>query len=213
MGAPVSRWVGLWMVPLLVGAASAGVLAAAHVWAAPEGARAAAAPRSPTVAVVDMTTVLRGSAEWQDLSDERARLVNTMERTLAKLTRQVQLLRTEQENQPPGTEQSQKLAAQVQQALDELNKSRADFNQKLAQAKLDAASTIFTNLTRAVDAYADEHGVDLVLKKFNPGSSDSVEQNLLIATAAVLHASAAMDISDAVVQKMNADYRGPIQVK
>ncbi|MHC4592422.1 MAG: OmpH family outer membrane protein, partial [Planctomycetota bacterium] len=120
---------------------------------------------APRIAVVDMAQVLKASDEWRDSAETRSRLLDSMKRTLNGLTRQVQVLRNEYENLPPGTEERERKGVETQGALDELQQTRLEFENRIAQHHNESARNIFRKLSRAVSAYAQEQGINLVLKK------------------------------------------------
>jgi Skp family chaperone for outer membrane proteins len=192
-----------------------GVTAALGLWAsALEGAgdRPAAALK---VAVVDMSRVLKDSREWRDAVEERARLLDTMKRTLNELSRRNQVLRNEYENLPPGTEERQQKAAEIERAVQEFQQARIDLEEQIARQHDKSVRGLFGKLNRIVAAYAQQNGVQLVLKKqdVDLAEPETVEQSLQIATTEVLYADPVLDISDAVVEALNAAYEGPIEVK
>lgn len=192
-----------------------GVTAALGLWAsALEGAgdRPAAALK---VAVVDMSRVLKDSREWRDAVEERARLLDTMKRTLNELSRRNQVLRNEYENLPPATEERQQKAAEIERAVQEFQQARIDLEEQIARQHDKSVRGLFGKLNRIVAAYAQQNGVQLVLKKqdVDLAEPETVEQSLQIATTEVLYADPALDISDAVVEALNAAYEGPIEVK
>jgi len=173
------------------------------------------APRPPVVAVVDISRVLRSSKEWRDSAERRTRLLEKMRVTLGKLSHQAQVLRNDYENLPPGTEERRNKAAELEKALSELEKTRRQFQAQMAAEQSKALREEFKKITAVVAEYAREHGIDLVLKKADLSLSgpQSPERDLALATTEVLYASAALDISDAIVERLNARYPGPIEVK
>ncbi len=197
---------------------AAAVCAAAAVLTAWSAARAqdtaGAGVAGLRVAVVDMSRVLRGSQEWGDSVDERARIVETRGRTVSKLRRQVQLLRNEHGNRPPGSPERRQKAAEVEIALQELDRVELEFDTRLARQLNGSARSLLAKLNVVVADYAREHGIHLVLKKQDMDlvGPDSVEQSLQMATTEVLYADPALDISDAVIETLNAEYPGPIEV-
>jgi len=198
-----------WLCAALAGAATVAL-------AASQAQPPAAAPAAPLkVAVVDMERVLRASRQWQDAVEERSRLMDAMNRTLGKLTAQVQVLRNEFENLAPGTEERRARGAELEQALQERQQARLDFESRIAGQHSSSARRLFGELEKVVAAYAQQNGVALVLKKHavELTGPESVEQGLMIATTEVLYADASLDISDAVIERLNAAYEGPIEVK
>jgi len=204
----------VWVCALLVGVAAA-VLAIVGASAGAQQSQAAVPAAVMRVAVVDMTKVLQGSQQWRDAVEERARLVDTMKRTLNKLARQTQLLRNEYETLAPGTEERQSKAAEIEKALQEFQQTRLELEGKIAEQHEESVHRLFAKLNRVVSVYATEHGISLVLKKqdFQLAGPQSAEQSLQMATADVLYADAALDISEPIVAALNAEYAAPIEVK
>jgi len=175
------------------------------------------APRSQRtlIAVVDMGRVLAGCKEWQDAVGERARTLDTARRTLDKLVRKDQVLRNEYENLPPGTEERRKKAEELEAALQEYEQMRQQLDDEAARQHEGSVRNLFARLNGVVAEYAKEHGISVVLKKqdFDLTAPQSVEQSLQIATTEVLYADPELDISAAVIERLNAAYKGPIEVK
>ncbi|MHC4479875.1 MAG: OmpH/Skp family outer membrane protein [Planctomycetota bacterium] len=202
------------MAALLGGLIVALVGGATGSEAAPEGPPVAPAP-GPRVAVVEMARVLRNSSEWQDSVAERVQLLETMKRTLNRLTRHVQVLRNEYENLPPDTEERRSKGEKIELALAELQQTRLEFEQRIAGQHGESVRSLFRKLSAAVRAYAEEHDIDLVLKKQDVelAGPETAGDNLLVATAEVLYAARALDISEPIIERLNAAYEGPIEVK
>ena len=68
---------------------------------------------------------------------------------------------------------------------------------------------------KAVADHARENGIHIVLKKqdMELAGPESIEQNLRLATTEVLFADPALEITDAVVARLNAGYPGPLEVE
>ncbi len=186
----------------------------------PGGAQEAAAEPSPggkrpVVAVLDMSVVLRGSDQWRDMAEERTRRMETMRASIDNLTRQAQVLRSEFENLAPGTEESQAKARELDQALRQLQQKRQEFEQSIAQSYAEATRTLFDAVRRVVADYAEQNGIDLVLKQqqIDLDEPESPGQNIMLATTEVLYAAPELDISATVVERLNAEYPGPIEVQ
>ena len=191
--------------------------AVAFLWAAIGAAQqeATAPERGLRVAVVDMSTVLRSSKQWRDAGEERMRLMEQMSLTLGKLGQHVQVLRNEYGNLPPGTEERAQKEREIAEALDKLQTTRREFETQIAEHHNRAGRELFQKITEAVRDHAEENDIDLVLKKqqLDFTGVETVEQSLLLATTEVLYARTTLDISEAVVERINADYPGPIEVK
>lgn len=174
-----------------------------------------APPDKALLAVVDMGRVLTGCKEWQDAVQERARMRDTARRTLEKLARKDQVLRNEYENLPPGTEERRKKAEELEAALQEYQQTRQQLDEEAARQHERSVRSLFAKLNGVVAEYAKAHGISVVLKKqdFDLAAPQSIEQSLQIATTEVLYADPALDISAAVIERLNAAYEGPIEVK
>jgi len=196
-------------------AAAAAVLALlAGRGRAQEAVQTAAAGR-PTIAVVDMNRVLQASDQWRDMADERNRRMVNMTQALKNLTEKAQVLRNEFDAQPPGSPQRQAAAQELQVALQELQNTRIQFEQEADSLYGDALRTMFQQVSQVVADYAREHDIDLVLKKqtLEMDAADVPGQSLVLATTEVLYAREDLDISEAVIERLNAAYPGPIEVR
>ncbi|MFO8008440.1 MAG: OmpH family outer membrane protein [Candidatus Brocadiia bacterium] len=193
------------------------VVVCAAAWGAAETAEPATQPaaRALRIAVVDLSEIMRESEQWQDTTEERMRMMDRMRRTLTKMSEQLQVLRNEYENLPPDTEQRAEKQREMANALQELQRTRNEFETEIAEHHNQAAREMFTAVTEAVKAHAEQNDLDLVLKKQNLdlAGMEDVEQSLLLATTEVLYARPMLDISGAVVERINADYPGPIETK
>ncbi len=191
------------------------VCAAAPAAAGAEQEEQPAAGPALKVAVVNMTEVVAASKQWRDAGEERLRLMEKMKRTVTKLRQQVQVLRNEHANLPPGTEERQQKEQEIARALEELRQTQRDFETRIAEHHNKAARKLFGKITDAVKAHAEKNEIDLVLKKRDPdlAAGRTAEESLLLATTEVLYAAPALDISDAVTERINAGYPGPMEPK
>lgn len=139
----------------------------------------------------------------------------TMQRAVEKLARQEAILRNEHENLPPGSTERLLKAAQVERAARQLQQTQAEMELEVAAAYRATVRSVFGQVSRACADYAARHGIALVLKKqdIDFDAPDSIEQGLRISTTEVLYADPALDISEAIIQAVNAGYEGPIEVK
>jgi len=203
----------VWVAVGLVGAL--GIVGALAMPGSAEDAPAAPAGTGLRVAIVDMDRVLKASGEWQDAAEERARMRQRMQRTVEKLARQEAVLRNERENLPPGSTERLLKAAEVDRATQQLQKTQAEMELEVASAYRATVRSVFGQVSRAAADYAAKHGIALVLKKrdIDFDAPDSIEQGLQISTTELIYADPALDISGAIIEKLNAGYSGPIEVK
>ena len=167
------------------------------------------------LAVVDIDKVLSESGEWSDCQDERHRLEDQMRRTLDKHERQLRVLRSDYENAPPGTEAAAEKREQLEAALRQYDERKGEFEEKLRRQQVESLSKLFNEVGEIIRTYAEENGIDLVLRKQNLSVSPSqpVELGVVVTTAHVLYARPGYDITDAIVQELNSRYPGEIREK
>lgn len=215
MARPSRRWGSTACVCALLGAAAFAVVLSVSGPATAAGKEPVGDAIGLHVAVVDMDRVLAGSKEWRDGVEERSRMQDTARRTLNKLARKDQVLRNEYENLPPGTEERQDKAAEIEAALQEYDEARQELEGDIARQHDESVRKLFAGLNRAVSTYAQEHGIALVLKKQSLQATEprSPGESLQMATMEVLYADPALDISADIVELLNAEYPGPIEVK
>jgi len=172
------------------------------------------APRGTAIAAVNLSRVLRRCAQWQDVTEERNRLLESRQRALNKLVRQAQVLRNDQENLPPGSEERQLKTAELKQALDELERKRQQFEAEAMKQYSEATRAMLARIDQAVSAYAQEQGLQLVLQSRDLAEATrGAKDPQSVMNSDVLYAAAEMDISDAIIAALDAAYQGPIQVK
>ncbi len=168
-----------------------------------------------TVAVVDVSDVMRRSVDWQNATQKRMDMMEQMRRTLERQSRQAQVLRNEYEALPPGTEERLSKEDELRRALAELQQARHEFEEELITHHEQAVRSFYARLRQAVADHARQGGLDLVFKTEGTDLSGPVtpEQSLQLATAEVLYARPELDISDAIVERLNADLAEPMEVK
>ena len=194
------------VVALMVGAA---LSQDERVGAAPEG-RA-----QFRIAVVDLGRVLRESQQWADCEQKRKTMLDTMNRTLRDLERQLLVLHSEYENLAPGTEAMAEKRKQIEEATREFQETEKRFQTDIAREYAASLHTMWTRITAVVERYAKDNGIDLVLKKHQQEVPQPVlmQTELLIARADVLYSHESLDVSEHIVALLNADYPVEIEVR
>ncbi len=179
------------------------------------GAAALAPGHALRLAAVDMDRVLNQSKEWQDCQEQRRRLLDDMRRTLKKYDHQLRILRSEYENLPPGTDAVIEKQAKIEAALRERAKAREDFGRQISIQRAESLDRIFKKISVLIERYAMENKIDLVLKKqdlrataMSPG-----DMSVIIASSDVLYVSESFEVTNAIIEGLNAQYPGEIRVK
>jgi len=186
--------------------AATGALDASSDAVAPE---VSAAPPEPLrLAVVDLDRVFEQSMEWRNYEEQRTQLMDTIRRSLSHYDRQVRVLRDEYADLPPGTAEAAEKQREVEAAVEEWRAAEDQFNQQLGAQHSKSLSTMLDRISTVLEAYAEAHNIDLVLKKQNLRVSAAMqaEMGIIAATTDVLYVSEQFDVTEPVVKQLNAEF-------
>jgi len=167
------------------------------------------------IAVVDIGQLLHHSREWADCEQKHKMMLDTMNRTLRKLERQVLVLRSECENLAPGTEAMTEKKKQIEDATREFQEAQRRFQNDIAKTYNASVRKISDRIVTAVEGYAKANGIDLVLKKHRLNSPRFApsQAELLLAGTDVLYSDEDLDVTEQIVALLNADYPSEIEVR
>jgi len=175
----------------------------------PEGAgKPAPAPAAALkVAVVDLDKVFDKSEEWKDCQEESRRMADRLRRTGDKYEAQRRILTSELENLPPGEERDRK-GAELRATAEEAQSTTARLQADLVRQRRESLGKVFNRVGGIIARYAEENGIDLVLKRqdLRVSPDQPAEMNVVLTTAHVLYARASFDITDEIIKRLNADY-------
>jgi Skp family chaperone for outer membrane proteins len=174
-----------------------------------EDTRAAeGAGKHPAVAVVDLFTVLNESRMYKDLKEQ---------------------LKASADDKRKEAEKREKAAKQAQETMEAFKRTAPEFREKFntfvncavdynVYVKLSQAEQImmlnkgtwkvYQTILQAVKAVADENGVDIVLYSddFEPNLQDTQQLLGQIRQRKVLHAAPSVDLTQAVLKRVDSDY-------
>ncbi|MDP6106889.1 MAG: OmpH family outer membrane protein [Candidatus Brocadiia bacterium] len=173
-----------------------------------DGAPPAAPPAAPLKLVVaDLDEVFNQSAEWKDYEEEARRIMEQMRRVRERYDRLLGILKTEYDNLPPGAARDKKRTA-IEAAVQDGQKAYAEKQDLLLKHRRESLDGMFNKIHKVINEYAEENGVDLVLKKqdLSVSANQPLEMDLILATAHVLYARDEFDVTAEVVRRLNADY-------
>lgn len=179
------------------------------------GAAAGERSGSPTIAVVNLSGIFQATEQWEDYQAKHQDSLEKMERTLSKLERNLRVLRSEYQNLAPGTDARESKRKEMEEGLKEFQEKKASFQQEISKSYNEFLYKMFRKVTTAVEEYASENSIDVVLKKTNLKQSPTApsQTDLMIATTNVLYAGKTVDITDQIANKLNSEYPGQIEVK
>ena len=171
--------------------------------------------RALKLAVIDLDKVLGQSQEWADFQEEHHRLQRKVERTLNKAEQQIQVLRSEYENLPPGSDAADEKRDKLRQQLGEYRQTKQNLQNEVRKHRVEALSDMFNKISRTVSEHAQRHEIDLVLKKqdLSVSATNPAEVGVIVATADVLYTRDEFDISAKIASALNDQYPAEIKEK
>lgn len=210
MRGKVSKGIALWVLP-------PAALAVLIVMAAPgDPGQAQEQPPAGKVVVaatVDMSRVYKGSDQWRDAIAGRKKMTDDMKRTLDPLRRELKLLAAELKGQPPGTEEYRKALNEYAQAQRKLQEIVRDMETRISEHFQAAYRDMMSNIGAAASRHAQERGIDIILKIQRAGEDPLRQEGLMdIHTNQIIYAAPRLDISEAIIEALNAGYEAPLEV-
>lgn len=166
----------------------------------------------PTLAVVNVSRVLSRCSQWKDSREEIEQIRAKAESTLEKLQRRIRTLQVDYENLPAGTEKAQEKREELRRAMEDYRGTGEKYEEQLSEKRDETLTRILKQINSVVEEYADEHGIEVVLKSggmgIDDGSSPAGLRTVLqqTATADVLYATDRYDISDEIAERLDASY-------
>ena len=172
-----------------------------------------APPRPLRLGVVDIDQALAGSEEGRDYLLAHMQLAEKRRSVLEKHERQLRILRNELEGLPPGTDKTIEKRAAIEAALRARERDELEFDRQIEARRIDAVGKIFNKVNAAIEQYARQHELDVVLKRqdlqVSPANAGGL--SVLMATADVLYVNERYDITDEIIRQLNASYPGEIR--
>jgi Skp family chaperone for outer membrane proteins len=190
----------------------AGVYFSTKLWA--QGSTPAAQTR---VGVVNMAYVLKNYKKVEALSAEMKKYITECEAyrkghrdDIEKLTKAVQ-----DPAQAPNRDANDKKIKQLQREMEDVN---TDMQKYLNQRGEEQTVILYREIQEAVKVYAGPHNLDMVLTYYDvPDQSDPAMVNRSMMTkmqqpaCMPMYFNPSMDVSAAIVQMLNANYKPPAQ--
>lgn len=192
-------------------------LAAAAAVAVAQGEPATPAPKplpggAFKVAVVDLDEVFENSREWKDYQEKGRRLMDKLRRASEKYGSQLRILDNERANLPPGAERDRKMT-EIEATAAEAKKTAAKLQDDIVAQRREALGVLFNKINGVIGTYAEEKGIDLMLKKqdLRVSPRQPAEMNVVLTTAHVLYARKRLDVTQDIARRLNAQY--PTEVR
>jgi len=184
-----------------------------RLWAQPGGAPAAPPEPRTRVALVNLLFVLEKYERGQSLQNELKEIAKPFQaKETAKMAEREKLVKEAQD--PKCTaERREAIEKQVKLLDRERQDNKGDYDSALAKKGDEALKMLFMEVQDAASRYAQAHNFDLVLH-FNDATTREryyspamIQRKLTPAVCMPLYAAPGMDISQQVVDALNAAYR------
>ncbi len=194
----------------LTGIVMSGLVAAA-AWALAErsGAQAAKSTATGRIACVNVVVVFNGFQRQKDLTEEMNQLQARLQEENKQRRDKIDALQAELErlnpDDPTYMQRTRDMLAQQIDYKNWVDLRQADLTREVGLWSI----KIYREILKATEALAEKEGYDLVLYKgeFEPTSMDPDTVKDLIRANHVLYAHSSIDVTQAVLDKLNNDYR------
>ncbi len=192
-------------------------LAAAAAWALAErsGAQAAKSTATGRVGCVNVVVVFNGFQRQKDLTEEMNQLQARLQEENRQRRDKIDALQAELErldpDDPTYVQRTRDLLAQQIDYKNWVDLRQADLTREVGLWTV----KIYREILKATEALAEKEGYDLILYKgeFEPTSMDPETVKDLIRANQVLYAHNSIDLTQAVLDKLNNDYRAQPRMK
>jgi Skp family chaperone for outer membrane proteins len=166
------------------------------------------------IAVADAARVFNEMQETKDtqvqMQEERARLEAVGKEKADELNK----LKAQRDNLKPGAPGYDEMTDKLNDAYNDFQAWRASAQAKAERNQKRQVSTLFQKVEQATAQVAQQQGYDLVLAKQQPSLPENLDavkyENVvqILSARNVLYAAPRADISDQVIQVLNANYKG-----
>jgi len=192
-------------------------LAAAAAWALAErsGAQAAKSTATGRIGCVNVVVVFNGFQRQKDLTEEMNQLQARLQEENRQRRDKIDALQAELErldpDDPTYVQRTRDLLAQQIDYKNWVDLRQADLTREVGLWTV----KIYREILKATEALAEKEGYDLILYKgeFEPTSMDPETVKDLIRANQVLYAHNSIDLTQAVLDKLNNDYRAQPRMK
>ncbi|HOX39286.1 MAG TPA: OmpH family outer membrane protein [Candidatus Brocadiia bacterium] len=178
-----------------------------------------AAKREPgrpiKVGIVHIERVFEKSKRWQDC-DQKLRIMRQEgERNLKERQRKADLLKGQLDALDVGSEDYRKTTEELKRAVAEMKTEREVRMEALNRQYDQYLADFFFSLCTIVTEYGKANGFDMILRGQSQPKELEKRETLRVQMEwnDVLYWNDALDITDAIVEKMNVGYEGPIEEK
>ena len=188
--------------------ATAGLLAACLIAASTP--KPQPAPKPLRLAVVNIKECFKKDRydRMKQVHEEIGKLRKAYTNELKDLEKNISRLKELLDAEPSGTDLSGELIVQYRNGQSELKMKRELNQHKLRKKSSDKVSAVYNEIRRAVKLVAQDQEYDLILRVMDPEieGEDPVSINQQINTRVVLYYNATLDVTDAVIKRLNEEW-------
>ena len=190
---------------------AAGLLAAAAFLVGVQAVAMHAMPLlSPSVvATVDLEKTFNGLEEWSQAQATEADRVAKMQEEVNRRQETISMMEADLEDYPSGSDKYKDAVKKYTLEALELQ-GYVQFQQSRQEGRSQAIIfELYEKIKTAAQKLADEHGYDIILVNDSVVAIPEVTENVIreISSRRVLFAREQMDITDQLIQSMNADHQ------
>jgi outer membrane protein len=168
------------------------------------------------IAVADAARIFNEMQETKDAQSQMQEERNRLEAVGKEKADELNKLKAQRDQLKPGAPGYDELTDKLNDAYNDFQAWRASAQAKAERNQKRQVATLFQKVEAATSQIAQREGYDLVLAKQQPQLPENLdavkyEQVVQILSARnVLYAAPRADISDMVIQQLNANYKGRV---
>ena len=160
-----------------------------------------------SIRVVDVREVMRNSRLWMRFQRQHLEKRETAEDMIQEYRNRLSVLEMDYEILPPGTDRADQKRREMQALIEEFQQKQEELSEDLQQNWVEGFRTFYETLRNAVESYASENEIDLVLKKQSVDLAVvNMEELGVFESADVLFAASGLDISRDIIRSVNELY-------
>jgi Skp family chaperone for outer membrane proteins len=171
----------------------------------------AGAPVAATrVGICNIVTIHEESREWQERKEQFAKRLNDFSAELAARRKKIEDMKATIEELAPGSEEHERQLKSARHAAIKLTIWRQTTEADIQHDKFRTMQAMDKKALRVIAAVAQERGIDVVLPLHRlPEPRNHEELREVILRRGVLYHSAEVDLTKAVLGRLDAEYLAP----
>ncbi len=194
--------------------AAIAIAATSFAWASAASATTARPPAQPTaVAVVDLPGILEGLEEKGRHEANLQAVIQESQAKLDDLTKRLGIIRDDLELLPPDTAEWRAKFGEGLELQQQAEVRSKVLTQTISLQRGDSLRTLFLKIEAGIAKIAERDGYDIVLLDDStfplPQQAPDTNMERAILSKTVLYAHESVDITQAVINLLNNEYRAP----